>query len=207
MIASQGSIYACILPAAFLLAALDASTATIDVAKVSEVKAAYVRNIAAMTTWPEEKLGDPGRPMVVGVLGADPNGVVRSMRMRMGTGAGLLAQGRRLDLLAMDTLITADPEATIAALQRCDLLFLSEDGREQWQRIKSVVSEMPIVTLGEIEQFAELGGMIEYVIDLDAGRIRLIVNRDAVGRAGIVLSARLLRLKSVTVIRDTGIAQ
>ena len=61
---------------------------------------------------------------------------------------------------------------------------------------------MPIVTVSEFEDFASKGGVIEYFIDVNEGKVRMIVNMDAMKRAGVVLSSRILRLKSVIILRE-----
>jgi hypothetical protein len=182
-----------------LVAAHSALADAIDMDKAALVKSAYLKNIAAHTTWPPQKMGDEQRPIVIGVIGEDPNGVISPMRERIETEEGLQAQGRRLQLIELDA-PSSDPNGLLAELRGCHLLFLSEDGAEQWALIKPLIDTMPIVTIGEFTSFADQGGMIEYVIDGRAGKVRMIVNTVAVKRAGLVLSARLLGLKRAVII-------
>jgi YfiR/HmsC-like len=188
--------------AAVALAAVSALAATVDRTKAAEVKAAYLKHIAALTTWPEGKLGAADRPIVIGVLGPDPNGVMAPIRARIQSRDGLQAQGRRLELLDMDsTGELPDAVAMATALEACDVLFLSADAEREWARVQPLLGRRPIVTVGEIDSFARRGGMIEYLLDVDDGKVHLIVNLDAIQRAGIVLSARLLALQNVVVLR------
>ena len=189
-------------------AADGAFAAAIDEAKAAEVKAAWLKNIAALTTWPEDEANldksvERDSPIVIGVVGRDPNGVISFLRSRIETPKGLLAQGRPLQLLDVK-LPDGDLErdSIISSLAACDLLFLSEDGESDWIQIKPLIGVMPIVTVSEFNNFARQGGVIEYFINVDEGRVFMIVNMDAMKRAGLVLSARLLSLTNVIILRE-----
>lgn len=171
----------------------------VDESKAAGVMAAYLRHIAAMTTWPGEAAGGSGRPILIGVVGADPNGVMAPIRERSGSKQRLLAQGRPIRVVDIST----RPEAPLETLLgSCALLFVSAGAEDAWARIKPLVGSLPIVTVSELDGFAESGGMVEYFVDLATGKVRLIVNLTAMRRAGIVLSARLLALESVIVVDD-----
>lgn len=166
--------------------------------------AAYLRHIAALTTWPGEAA--PDRPIVIGVVGEDPHQVMRPIRARIGE-AGLVAQGRPIQVvdLHLDRVFAdADVEGLRTRLQDCDLLFLSIDAEATWARIEPLIGAMPVVTVSEMTGFARRGGMVEYFIDLDSGKVRMIVNLETMKRAGVLLSARLLALESVIVLRPDG---
>ncbi len=193
------------------LVAASTFAATIDRVKAGELKAAYLKQIAALTTWPDtaadahtrSRTDSRTRPIVIGVLGPDPNGVMAPIRLRMQSEVPLSAQGRRLELLDIPAMGDASDDAAMTdALQACDVLFLSADAEGDWARVKPLLGVRPIVTVSEMASFAREGGMIEYVLDVDGGTLRLIVNLDAIQRTGIVLSSRVLALKNVVVLRD-----
>lgn len=191
---------------ALLLATNGAFAAAIDIEKLAEVKAAWLKNIAELTTWPEtgsaaENL--KSQPIVIGGLGRDPNGVIRHLRSRIQSKDGLEVQNRQLQLLELNLPEgNPDPGTIVSLVEACDLLFLSEDTQAAWNRIKPYVGDMPIVTVSEFEGFASQGGVIEYFLNPKKGRVFMIVNMDAMKRTGVVLSARLLTLKSVTILRE-----
>ena len=171
--------------------------ATIDLDKAALIKSVYLKNIAVHTTWPAQ------RPIVIGVLGDDPNSVIAPMQVKINEPAGLQAQGRQLQIINLDS-PSSDPDGLVAVLEECHLLFLSEDGEGHWALIKPLIETMPIVTVSEYKSFARQGGMIEYIIDRRAGKVRMIVNLGAVKRAGLVLSARLLGLKEAVILMRDG---
>lgn len=170
-----------------------------DADRAAAVKAGYLRYIAEYTKWPENE--EPSDDIVIGLVGSDPNGVGALIRRT----AGLTAQGRPLKVVDLE-LPTASGEGAIAPTQlsECDLVFLSEDGEARWPELEGLLGERAVVTVGEVAGFARQRGMIEFVVDRDAGRVRMHINIDALKRADLSLSARLLNLKEgVTIIRES----
>ncbi len=187
-----------------LLLVHEAHSAEFGAARVAAVKAAYLRYIAEYTSWPEAT--DTTQPIIIGLLGSDPNGVAALIRSKAESAEGLSAQGRPLKLINLE-LPTASGDKVLAVthLKQCDLLFFSEDGDRHWQQVQDVIGTRAIVTVGEVSGFATRRGMIEFVIDREAGRVRMRINIDAVKRADLNLSARLLGLKEgVIIIRESG---
>ena len=176
-------------------------SAAIDETKAASVMAAYMRHIAALTTWPGERVADTDQPILFGVVGDDPNGVMNPIRKRVNSTEGLLAHGRKIRIV--DLKLPADAGENLeGVLAPCALLFLSEGAQDEWARIQPAVTSLPIVTVSEMKGFAGLGGMIEYFVDLGTGKVRLIVNLHTMREAGIILSARLLALEAVTVVGE-----
>ena len=165
----------------------------------AEAKSAYLRYIAVYATWPGEP-ADDHQPIVIGVVGDDPNGVITPIRNRLESGRELLARKRPIRLL--DVQLTSGEGVDLAALASCDLIFLSEGAEEDWQRIQSAVNALPILTVGEIKGFAESGGMIEYFSPRRSGKVRMKINLQTMRRAGIMLSAQLLALDVVIVLDE-----
>lgn len=190
------SIRTALLAVVLLLASVFSVAAAVDDTRAAAVMAAYLRHIAELTTWPRAARG----PIVIGVLGEDPNGVMASIRSRASGGDRLLAQGRPVHVL--DLRLPGNDGDLTTAVEACDLLFVSAGAEDVWGRIEPVVRSRPIVTVSEMRGFAERGGMVEYFVDLGTGKVRLIVNLQSMKRAGVTLSARLLALESVIVMRE-----
>jgi hypothetical protein len=162
------------------------------------IAAAYLRYIAEFTTWPADSFPDADAPVVIAVLGDDASGVVGIMRRAI-EGKGLSAQSRRLVLRELAPLGVdggaEGQERLREGLGGAHLLFLSRSERAHWSTIRTLVSSQPIVTVSEIEGFATARGMIEFVVDPDENRVVMHIDLDAVRRAGLQLSSRLLGLK------------
>lgn len=176
-----------------------ANAAEIDKTMAAGVMAAYLRHIAALTSWPGDDVAVADQPLRIGVVGRDPNGVMTPIRARTGSGEGLLAQDRRIQLLDLQG---AGGDSVRAQLASCALLFLSEGAEADWQRLRPVVGALPIVTVSEMEGFADQGGMIEYFVERRSGKVRMKVNLPAVRAAGVTLSARFLALNSVILVGE-----
>lgn len=174
--------------------------AEVDTIKAAQVKAAYLRYIAEFTTWPPEALGEDTEPIVLGTIGTDPHGVTQVLERAIER-KGLLAQNRRLILLRMPEPASADFEV---ALENCHLLFMSgsEGGVEGWEHVHRLLADRPIVTVGEFPGFSLAEGMIEFVIDPGTSRVTMHIDLEAVQRARLRLSSRLLGLKQgVKIVR------
>ena len=85
---------------------------------------------------------------------------------------------------------------TTAAVSATDVLFVSAGEEGQLDReILATLRSAGVLTVGESPQFGQLGGMITFVIEAD--RVRFEINQAAAGRAGLKLSAQLLKLATV----------
>ena len=168
--------------------------------EAAQVKAAYLRYIAEFTSWPAGAFGDERAPIVLGMTGADPDGVGGILERAI-KGKGLQAQSRPLVLRRLPEAGDAGFEA---ALQECHLLFVSRSkgGAKDWTRLKKLIGNRPIVTVGEIAGFSRAAGMIEFVIDPGRSRVTMHIDLEAVQGARLRLSSRLLGLKQgVKIVR------
>jgi hypothetical protein len=164
----------------------------------AEVMAAYLRHIAVLTEWPRGSAANSTDPLVIGVVGEDPNGVISPIRERITAGEELLAQNRPIRVIKVQ--IPAHGEADPAALSSCALLFVSAGAEDEWERIRPAVNSLPIVTVSELNGFTGEGGIVEYFIERRTGKVRMKVSLSAMRRAGVVLSARFLALQAVIVL-------
>jgi hypothetical protein len=168
------------------------------------IAAAYLRYIAEFTTWPAASFADAKAPLVIVVIGDDASGVAGIMRRAI-EGKGLSAQSRRIELRQL-----APPEGGTDGLERLDaglrdahLLFLSRSEHARWGTLRPLVAPLPIVTVSEIDGFAGEEGMIEFVVDPEQKRVVMHIDLDAVRKAGLRLSSRLLGLKQgVKIVRS-----
>ena len=149
-------------------------------AKLTEyqVKAAYLFNFARFAEWPTNRLGPPGEPLVIGVLGDDPFGAVLDK-----TVAGKTVNERPL---VIRRLAPGDD------LKQCHLLFIS---RSETARLAPLLAQLhtnAILTVSEAGSFLGAGGMIQFVSE--EGTVKFEVNPGAAQDAGVQISARLLNV-------------
>jgi hypothetical protein len=143
-----------------------------------QVKAAFLLNFAKFIDWPQAAFKEPRSPVTLCILGEDPfersiDEAVRGQTL-----------GERPFAVKRVTQIQKD--------EPCHILFVGSTERERFERILGGVKNLPILTVGEDEEFARASGMINFIVENN--KIRFEVNLEAAERAGLKFSSRLLQL-------------
>src|SRR5258708_3521108 len=142
-----------------------------------QIKAAFVYKFATYVRWPPTEGAGVNTPFVIGVLGKDPFGSALSEVVR-----GQSVQGRIILIRNM---------GRVEEALRCDLVFVSSSERDNLRRIFAALRGVPVLTVSDVEQFAEQGGMIGLVTTED-NHIRFNINKAAIERPGLRASSQLL---------------
>lgn len=153
--------------------------AAAPVSKEYQVKAAFLYNFTKFVTWAPDRFSNDESPIVIGVLGKNP----------FGEDLNSLVQHRKVNGRGF-AVRTVNSEAECASVH---LLFIphGEELRLTPRNVNSI--EMPgVLTIGESKQFAERGGIINFVTEAD--KVRFEINREAAAQASVRLSAQLLKL-------------
>jgi hypothetical protein len=74
----------------------------------------------------------------------------------------------------------------------CRVLFISSSEENQLKEILAVLCKSSILTVSDMVQFSQRGGMIQFVFDRN--RVRFEVNLTNARTAGLNLSSELLKL-------------
>ncbi len=146
-------------------------------ANEAEVKAALVYNFAKFVEWPDETASST-LPVVVGVAGDSNLKAVIDDTLR-----GKTLRGREFavrDLTAPET------------GSGCHILVITSKEKDRVQKLLHLAQASPTLTIGELDGFADLGGVIELV--LENNQFRFEINAGAARRRGLKVSSRLLRL-------------
>jgi hypothetical protein len=180
---------------ALLVCSTGTQAATIDKKRASDLKAAFLAQLTGYTDWPKsaDSAESTATPITIGVLGRDPNSVIGLIRKGIAAPGGLSAQGRRLQLMDLNT--SAGVLDLSEQLQECEVLFLSEDAF-----VHCMVEAQPILTVGESDGFAERGGVVEFYPDPNVDRLVMRINLQALRLSGVVLSAKILSLSNVVIL-------
>jgi hypothetical protein len=144
-----------------------------------EVKAAFIYNFARYIQWPKES--DNNKPFVIAVLGKDPFGAALDDAVR-----GQKVQGRPVVIKRF---------TKIDDVSDCDILFVCASESGHLQQIFAALHHAPVLTIGDVDRFAELGGMIN--LTTEESRIRFEMNVQAIERAGLKAGSQLLRLARI----------
>ncbi len=154
-----------------------------------QIKAAFIYKFSTYIRWPEAQSSDPGTPFVIGVFGKDPFGPALAEVVK-----GKSVQGRA---------VVVRNVARLEEASSCNVLFVSSSEREHLQQIIAVLHQAPVLTVGDMDQFAELGGMIN-LITIEENQIRFDINKGQIDRAGLKAPAQLLRLARIVESRPGG---
>lgn len=157
-----------------------------EVLREFETKAVFLYNFARFVDWPARAFPRSGEPLVIGVLGADPFGRFLDEKLRKERVNGRPLAVRRYE--------------RVDEISKCHILFVSGSEWANAQLIVERLSDQPILTVCDTELIARSGIMVQLVND--GGHVRLRINRGAARRAGLGLSAKLLRSAEVVPERD-----
>jgi PPE-repeat protein len=146
-----------------------------------DVKAAFLFNFTKFVEWPESSFESPQAPIVIGIIGDSPFGDSLTRIV-----AGQKAQGRGIEIIRYRR---GDD------LRRCNVLFISDSERQRSAQILASLQPASILTVSDMDGFAEAGGAIQFVIQ--DNRVRFIVNLDAATQSKLRASAKLLALARV----------
>ena len=146
-----------------------------------EVKAVFLVNFLSFAEWPAAKTGAPSARLTIAILG-DPS--FASIVER--AAAGHSVHGRAITVQSVDT-----PEQAAGA----HLVFIAASHAHRLPAALRALAGASVLTVGDTDGFAQEGVAINlYTFD---NRVRIEVNGTAAARAGVKLSASLMRLARI----------
>jgi len=140
------------------------------------VKAAFIYKFTKFVDWPAQAFADPKEPFSICVLGKDPFGNVLDQIF-----SGKTVNGREPVVKRSNS---------VEELKRCHILFISSSEKKRLARIIEVIKFAGILTIGDMDQFAESGGIIG--LNEQDKKINIEINVDAVKRSDLKISSKLL---------------
>ena len=148
-----------------------------------EIKAAFLYNFLKFVEWPEKNSTNSNSPINLCILGHDPFG------NSMNNFIALKIAGRKVFLQRM---------TSISSIRDCHAVFISGSEKGSVRSITDLAIKRHILTIGDTEQFAQQGVIINMF--LGNNKVRFEINLDAANRAGLRIDARLLSLAAI--VRD-----
>jgi YfiR/HmsC-like len=149
-----------------------------SVAEEYQVKAAFLFHFAQFVDWPPGVLNNTDSSLILCIFDDEP---------------------RRLDFLttiegkAIGTRVLHVRQIDQSQeVQGCNILFLSRDEAQRQSAILRSLRGMPVLTVGETDNFLSNGGMIRFHLDED--KIRFDINLDGAESSHLKISSRLLLL-------------
>ena len=146
---------------------------------VYDVEATYLYQFARFVQRPgANRPADQPASFLICVLGRDPFGSVLDSTIK----------GERVDGAAiMAKRITSSEETS-----DCQILFIAASEESRLARTLMPLAKLPILTVSDIPNFADRGGMIGLL--LKDNRVRFEVNLMNAQAAGLTLSSQLLKV-------------
>jgi len=156
-------------------AALDSGAA---VPREYQIKAAFLYNFTKFVEWPAGRFASPDSPIVIGILLDNP----------FGDALEAIVKNRKVNNRPIDVrIVTTAAEATAA-----HILFAGAGQDTRMAAMIDTLRKGSVLTVGESPAFAAYGGVIDFVVEGD--KVRFAINRESGQRAGLKISAQLLKL-------------
>ena len=143
----------------------------------------FMINLAKFITWPDSTFSDPSTPIKYCILGTEAMGGVLDQAME-----GKNAKGRTFNIQRTNV-------ADLTTAKACHVVFISVTDPEQLAGVIDALDGLPVLTVGELENFAQYGGMVGFY---GKGRkIALAINKKRLESAGLAASSKLYRASTM----------
>jgi hypothetical protein len=146
-----------------------------------KVKAGFLFNFLKFVEWPAKAFQSPDAPFIIGVVDRE-------------NAASILEEVLRNKAVNGRPLIVKRLPAG-EDLQTCHLLFIARSEKERVAQILASVKDAPVLTVGEVNEFARQGGKINFV--MKDGYVRFEINLAAARQAGLKISSRLSSMAAI----------
>lgn len=149
-------------------------------AREYHLKAAFLRYVAKFVEWPDDAIVD--KKLNICIIGNVP--YYKALNS---------IHGKVVNALELNVFKVADTDATIE--KNCQLLFVAKTEEENTASIINAIQNKPILSFGDMDNFAENGGdMNFYIVN---NRLAIMINPPAIEKASLTISPRMMRLVTV----------
>ncbi len=153
-----------------------------------QVKAAFLYNFGRFVDWPSDSVAGEDHSFDICVIGRDPFGRAIDDAIAGGSIDGKPVAAKRI-LKPQDAL-------------NCRILFISSSEESRLKTILDAVDKSSILTVSDLPQFVQKGGMIQFV--LTDNKIRFEVDLASAEKAHLTLSSELLKIATAVRRRPSG---
>jgi hypothetical protein len=161
-----------------LLAAGQLNSASQEISREYQIKAAFLFNFAQFVEWPAGAFPHASTPLCIGILGTDPFGAALDETV----------QGETIH----NHPLVVTRSSQVEDLKACQLVFVSESERDRVGEVLAALDPQSVLTVSDIERFAERGGVIRFFVQ--GNRVRFEINPASARREGLKISSQLLAL-------------
>lgn len=150
-----------------------------------EVKLGFIYNFINFVTWPKTIFKSNSEPLVMCVASNNPSSKVL-----------FKMDGKRIK--KREIKVIAYQEDT--CLTQCHSLFFATDDKAFIQQVLDQAKGLSILTIGEVDGFTRMGGVINFFEEHN--RLRFRVNIDAVQKNALKISSQLLVSAQIVTEKD-----
>jgi hypothetical protein len=146
-----------------------------------QVKAVFLYNFSQFVIWPDSCFTTENSPFVIGILGNDPF-------------------GDNIDEVVKGEFVNSHPIIVqrvhrIEEANNCHILYFTEKNPDRLKNSIQRVNSKYILSVSDTDEFTRIGGMVEFVTF--ENKIKIKINHEAVKRAGLEVSPKLLSLAEI----------
>ena len=174
-------------------------------ASENDIKAAFLYNFVKFTDWPKGKVAE-ANTITIGLLGEHPfKDAFDPVKDKSVGDKRLIIRdlGRFHRSFLQEDAGKLEFANYIEQLRKCHVLFICDSERDNFKAIIDAVKGYHVLTVGETEDFLDVGGTITFVPGTE--KPVFDVNLNVCEREGLTISSKVLRLAR-KVISDKNIA-
>jgi len=144
------------------------------------IKAGFVYNFALFAEWPAKVFKDGNSPLAICIAG----------------NAETVAAFDQLKTKKINNRpVTVQPYADNASGNPCHIIYIATNNKTEAADLLRRVSGPGVLTIGDMDGFCQLGGIINFYHENN--KLRFEINTNAAGRADLKLSSQLLKLAKI----------
>lgn len=148
-----------------------------------DVKIGFIYNFANFVTWPAKAFEKTPDELIFCIASDTPSADVLYK-----------LDGKRVKGHTIKVVVYRDG----TCLEQSHILFFATQDKIFIDKVLAEAASRPILTIGEVEGFTRMGGIINFFTERN--RLRFQINIDAVRRAGLTMSSQLLG--SAQIVRE-----
>jgi hypothetical protein len=175
--ATRGKIFALMFLAILCCPFARAETASPEY----KLKAVFLFNFVRFVEWPPRAFATSNSPVIIGVLGTDPFGKTLDQTVK-----GEIVNGHPVEVRRYKT---------VNEIKQCHVLFISASESARLSSIFDALKGRSILTVGDVNGFADKGGMVRF--RKENNKIRFRINIEAAKAEDLSISSKLLQLADI----------
>lgn len=144
------------------------------------IKSGFIYNFALFAQWPAKVFADINSPLAICIAGnAETVAAFEQLKTKK-------IKNRPVTVYAFGDNATHHP---------CHIIYIASKNKTETADLLRRVSGPGVLTIGDMDGFAQLGGIINFY--RENNKLRFEINTDAARRADVKLSSQLLKLAKI----------